>query len=158
MNYLVHLHRQHVIHMARIERAAAVSYPTARPVPPPPIDGDGDNDNDQSDQTSNAQPGNPTVQGYYSCSALEHLWTSVGGNPGSAFIAAEIAMAESGGYPYALSPTNDYGLWQINGSHGPGEATFNPVGNARAAIAISGNGTDWTPWTTYVTGAYIGRC
>ena len=73
-------------------------------------------------------------------------------------MAAEIAMAESGGQQDALSPTNDYGYWQINGSHGPAEATFNPIGNAKAAIAISSNGTDWDAWTTYVTGAYEGRC
>lgn len=95
--------------------------------------------------------------GMYSCGALESLWREVGGNSGSAFIAAEIAMAESGGNPRAYSPTNDYGLWQINGSHGS-LATFDPVGNARAAVSISGNGSDWSPWTTYQTGAYIGRC
>ena len=48
---------------------------------------------------------------------------------------------------------------QINGSHGAAEATFNPTGNAKAAaIAISDDGRDWYPWTTYVTGAYEGRC
>ena len=29
---------------------------------------------------------------------------------------------------------------------------------ASAAIAISANGSNWLPWTTYVTGAYRGRC
>ena len=37
-------------------------------------------------------------------------------------------------------------------------ATYNPMGNAKAALAISSNGTNWRPWTTYVTGAYRGRC
>lgn len=96
--------------------------------------------------------------GTLGCSGLETLWKSAGGNPGAAFTAAEIAMAESGGNQYAISPTNDYGYWQINGSHGPALATLNAYGNARAAIIISNNGTDWYPWTTYVTGAYIGRC
>lgn len=95
--------------------------------------------------------------GLYSCAALESLWESVGGNSGSAFIAAEIAMAESGGNPRAISPTDDFGLWQINGSHGS-LATLDPVGNARAAVIVSGNGSNWNPWTTYRTGAYIGRC
>ena len=98
------------------------------------------------------------LSGTLGCSGLEALWEAAGGSHGEAFIAAEIAMAESGGRQYALSPTNDYGYWQINGSHGPAEATFNPTGNARAAIAISSNGTNWYPWTTYVTGAYRGRC
>ena len=98
------------------------------------------------------------LSGTLSCTGLEALWETAGGSHGEAFMAAEIAMAESGGRQYALSPTNDYGYWQINGSHGPAEATFNPIGNARAAIAISDNGRDWYPWTTYVTGAYEGRC
>jgi LysM repeat protein len=98
------------------------------------------------------------LSGNLSCSGLEALWEAAGGSHAEAFMAAEIAMAESGGRQYALSPTNDYGYWQINGSHGAAEATFNPIGNAKAAIAISGNGTNWHPWTTYVTGAYSGRC
>ncbi len=99
-----------------------------------------------------------SLSGTLGCSGLEALWEAGGGSHGEAFMAAEIAMAESGGQQYALSPTNDYGYWQINGSHGPAEATFNPIGNAEAAIAISGDGTNWDPWTTYVTGAYEGRC
>ena len=98
------------------------------------------------------------LSGNLSCSGLEALWEAAGGSHTEAFMAAEIAMAESGGRQDALSPTNDYGYWQINGSHGPAEATFNPIGNAKAAIAISDNGSDWDPWTTYVTGAYSGRC
>jgi LysM repeat protein len=98
------------------------------------------------------------LSGTLGCSGLEALWEAAGGSHAEAFMAAEIAMAESGGRQYALSPTNDYGYWQINGSHGPALATFNPIGNAKAAIAISGNGRDWYPWTTYVTGAYRGRC
>ena len=88
---------------------------------------------------------------------LENLWDSQGGNPGEAFIAAEIAMAESGGYRFAYSPTNDVGLWQINGSWGA-MASTDPVVNARAAVTISHDGTDWYPWTTYTSGAYLGRC
>jgi len=98
------------------------------------------------------------LSGNLSCSGLEALWKAAGGAPGSAFIAAEIAMAESGGRQYAHSPTNDFGYWQINGGHGSAMATYNPVGNAKAAIAISSNGRNWRPWTTYVTGAYHGRC
>jgi LysM repeat protein len=98
------------------------------------------------------------LSGNLSCSGLEALWEAAGGSHAEAFMAAEIAMAESGGRQYAYSPTNDYGYWQINGSHGPAQATFNPMGNARAAIAISSNGSNWRPWTTYVTGAYRGRC
>jgi LysM repeat protein len=98
------------------------------------------------------------LSGTLSCSGLEALWESAGGSHTEAFIAAEIAMAESGGNQYALSPTDDYGYWQINASHGPAMATFNAIGNAKAAIAISADGHDWAPWTTYVDGAYAGRC
>jgi len=98
------------------------------------------------------------LSGNLGCSGLESLWVAAGGRKSAAFMAAEIAMAESGGVQYAHSPTNDYGYWQINGGHGPALATYNPIGNAKAAIAISSNGTNWRPWTTYVTGAYRGRC
>jgi LysM repeat protein len=98
------------------------------------------------------------LSGNLGCSGLEALWVAAGGARSHAFIAAEIAMAESGGRQFAHSPTNDFGYWQINGGHGPAMATYNPIGNARAAIAISGNGSSWRAWTTYVTGAYHGRC
>jgi LysM repeat protein len=95
--------------------------------------------------------------GTLSCSGLERLWDMAGGNPAHAFIAAEIAIAESGGRQYAHSPTNDFGYWQINGSHGS-MATYDPLGNAHAAITLSRNGTSWSPWSTYTSGAYRGRC
>ena len=98
------------------------------------------------------------LSGTLGCSGLEALWEAAGGSHSAAFMAAEIAMAESGGNQYALSPTDDYGYWQINASHGPAEATFNPIGNAKAAIAISYDGTNWDAWTTYTSGAYAGRC
>jgi LysM repeat protein len=98
------------------------------------------------------------LSGKLSCTGLEALWEAAGGAHSEAFMAAEIAMAESGGNQFALSPTNDYGYWQINGSHGPSMATFNPMGNAKAAIAISHDGHNWGAWTTYTSGAYAGRC
>jgi LysM repeat protein len=109
-----------------------------------------------------AQPVTRTVsetvsQGMYSCSGLEKLWEQAGGSSAHAFTAAEIAMAESGGNPNAISPTDDFGLWQINGSHGS-LATLNALQNAKSAIILSNNGTNWGPWTTYHSGAYVGRC
>ncbi len=97
------------------------------------------------------------LSGTLSCSGLEELWRSAGGNPADAFMAAEIAKAESGGNQYALSPTDDYGYWQINASNGA-LATFNAYGNARSAIILSDDGSNWNAWTTYHTGAYEGRC
>lgn len=103
-----------------------------------------------------ARPGTP-LSGTLGCAGLERLWVAAGGRPGAAFIAAEIAMAESGGSQYAHSPTDDYGYWQINASNGS-LATYDPAGNARAAVILSGDGADWSPWTTYTSGAYAGRC
>jgi len=97
------------------------------------------------------------AQGMYSCSGLEQLWEQAGGSSADAFMAAEIAMAESGGNPNAVSPTDDFGLWQINGSNGS-LATLNPFQNARSAITLSGNGANWDPWTTYHSDAYSGKC
>jgi LysM repeat protein len=106
---------------------------------------------------SSAGSGSTSLSGTLGCSGLERLWEDAGGNPADAVTAASIAMAESGGRQYALSPTDDYGYWQINASNGA-LATFNPYGNARAAITLSDNGTNWSPWTTYTSGAYAGRC
>ena len=101
--------------------------------------------------------GNASIPGTYSCSGLATLWVEAGGNPAYKEIAASVAMAESGGNPDAISPTNDYGLWQINGSWG-NMATLDPMGSAHSAVYISNDGTNWTPWTTYTSGAYYGRC
>jgi LysM repeat protein len=98
-----------------------------------------------------------SLSGTLSCSGLEQLWEEAGGSPSEAFMAAEIAMAESGGNQYAVSPTADYGYWQINSSHGS-MATFNALGNAQAAVSISSDGANWDPWTTFQTGAYYGKC
>ena len=124
------------------------------------LDHDRDCDNDWSDYVPPKPQKRyvpPPVYGYYNCSMLEHLWDSVGGNPAAAYVAAEIATAESGGNPRAISPTNDFGLWQINGTHGA-LASLDPIANAKAAVIISGNGSNWSPWTTFTSGAYYGRC
>jgi Lysozyme like domain len=99
--------------------------------------------------------------GTLGCAGLEALWESAGGSRSAAFMAAEIAMAESSGQQYATmhntNGTTDRGYFQIN-SIWEGLSTYDAAGNARAAIQISHDGTDWGPWTTYQTGAYAGRC
>lgn len=87
-------------------------------------------------------------------SQLAALWVRAGGNPAYAHIASAVAMAESSGRQYAHSGSNDFGYWQINGSWGS-LATFSAMGNARAAITISHGGNNWSPWTTYTSGAYL---
>jgi hypothetical protein len=95
------------------------------------------------------------------CRKLEHLWMAEGGRPSQAQMAASIAMAESGGDAGATGSntdgSTDRGYWQINSVHGA-QSTYDPAANARAAVAISGDGSNWTPWVTYNTGAYAGRC
>ena len=99
--------------------------------------------------------------GTLSCSGLEALWESAGGSPGAAFTAAEIARAESSGRQYATDDdgngTVDRGYWQVNSINGAG-STYDAEANARAAVQISGDGTNWMPWVTYQTGAYQGQC
>lgn len=82
-----------------------------------------------------------------------------------------IVMAESGGNPRAHNPdrsTGDdsYGLAQINmlGAMGPARRKqyglqsnadlFDPTVNARVMFRMSGGGRDFSPWSTFKTGAY----
>jgi Lysozyme like domain len=100
--------------------------------------------------------------GTLGCSGLEQLWEAAGGPPGSAATAASVAMAESSGQQDATdndsNGSTDYGYWQINSVNGATSADYDPMTNARAAVKISQGGTDWTPWTTFNSGAYAGRC
>lgn len=111
-------------------------------------------------------PGNPgsggipalPASGKYSFAQLQDIWEAGGGAARYKLIAAAIAMAESGGYPKAVNTANtngttDRGLWQINSSHGS-QSVFDVLKNAQAAVAISGNGSNWAPWSTFNNGAY----
>jgi lysozyme-like protein len=102
----------------------------------------------------------------YTKKQVEGFWVKAGGNPALAPTMAAIAGAESsfGASPYGdvglggPGPTS-FGLWQI---HTPAHPGYNssllvsdPLYNARAAVAISGNSTGGLgAWTTYKTGAY----
>src|SRR5215472_1383913 len=103
--------------------------------------------------TSSIAPGN--IQ--YSYAQIEGIWVQAGGPVGVAPIAAAIAMAESGGNTTATDNDSngsvDRGLWQIISIHGA-LSTYDVMGNARAAVSISNNGTNWSPWVTYSNGAY----
>jgi hypothetical protein len=86
-------------------------------------------------------------------------------------IAGAIGAAESGGNSGAqgdvslMDATWDWseGLWQIRGlksERGTGGlrdslANADPVKDAQAMMAISSGCTDWTPWSTYTSGAYL---
>lgn len=134
--HLAHLHWLHVRHLRDVApkrtRATAVSHPRPALV-------------------------SAHLSGTLSCPGLEALWVSAGGSRSAAFLAAEIAMAESGGNQYATGPAGERGYWQIHPDHGA-LSTYDPFGNARAAVIISDDGRNWSAWTTYTSGAYHGRC
>jgi len=98
-----------------------------------------------------------TLSGTLGCAGLEELWEQAGGSSGQAITAASIAMAESSGEQFATGAAGERGYWQINPDHGS-LSTYDPLGNAKAAVIISDDGTNWTPWTTFTSGAYLGRC
>ena len=107
----------------------------------------------------------PVPAGTLDCAGLEHLWEAAGGSPSTAFLAAEVAMAESSGRQNPPSNAgmnyngkSDIGYWQVNSGIYPSLATTDPIGNAKAAIIISKNGTDWSAWVTYKKGAEVGQC
>ena len=94
---------------------------------------------------------------------LEQLWTQAGGASQYAPTAAGIALAESGGNPTAWNKDsatgdNSVGLFQINyfgdlapsrtAQFGPPQGLTDPLANAKAAVALSGNGATWSPWTS----------
>lgn len=99
-----------------------------------------------------------------SFSQIENLWISNGGSPGWAPLMAGIAIAESGGNTTAWNQTaatgdDSVGLWQINyygslypsrnAAYGPPAAlAADPNAQAKAAINLSGNGANLSPWKT----------
>jgi LysM repeat protein len=124
-------------------------------------DGAVETDNPQQAAGSGSASSQPQAtgvpQGTLGCSGLEVLWQAAGGAPSEKVTAASIAVAESSGNQYATGSYGERGYWQINPVHG-GLSTYDAYGNARAAVIISGDGTNWSPWTTFVDGAYSGRC
>ncbi|HWI67245.1 MAG TPA: LysM peptidoglycan-binding domain-containing protein [Nitrospiraceae bacterium] len=87
----------------------------------------------------------PATSSVYSYAGLERLWIAAGGSSATAYHAACIAEHESSGRPWVVSPTNDWGLWQI---HAGGQVMLIPYDNAQRAVAMSGNGSNWGQWTT----------
>lgn len=138
-------HIEHLAHLrflaarAAAARAAAASAAWAKSHPAPLV-----THASVTPITSTA----PVSSGVYSESMLERLWVAEGGSAGEEGVAACIAEHESGGNPGAVSPTDDYGLWQINAVNASPSLMLNPEANAREAISLSRDGTNWSPWTT----------
>ncbi len=109
-------------------------------------------------------------------SELETLWVLNGGSEVTADTAASIAQAESGGDTTRINNTaypnrpgyhlpskgslKEYsvGLWQINmlahPSYTEGQL-LTQTGNVNAALAISVEGSSFSAWSTYTSGAYL---
>jgi len=115
---------------------------------------------DDGAQASSAAGGTTAaagLSGTLGCSGLEALWREAGGSPAAEVTAASIAMAESGGNQFATGTVGERGYWQINPVNGA-LSTYDALGNAHAAVVMSGDGANWAPWTTFTSGAYAGRC
>jgi hypothetical protein len=108
----------------------------------------------------------PTVAGNYTLSSLQALWQSQGGSSQTAFIAANVAMAESGGRPAVQSNNPDgginVGLWQLD-TKGVGSGytiaqLSDPATNCRITVMATANGTNWSEWADAVVknGVYVG--
>ncbi len=97
----------------------------------------------------------------YSFSQLTALAQQAGFNSVTAPVMAAIALAESGGNPAAVGPTNrngtkDYGLWQINSVHKELLHSNNwsdPAQNAHMAFLIW-KSQGLKAWSTYNSGSY----
>ena len=110
-----------------------------------------------SSADNNSQASTTGLSGTLGCTGLEALWREAGGSPAAEVTAASIAMAESGGNQFATGTVGERGYWQINPVNGA-LSTYGALGNAHAAVVMSGNGANWSPWTTFTSGAYAGRC
>lgn len=104
----------------------------------------------------------PGAGGTYTHSQLMTLWTTNGGDPRRADVAAAVAEAESSGRAGVTSANPDggtnVGLWQLDTrGKGAGHTVAqlqDPGTNARLAVFGSANGTNWSAWATYASGAY----
>jgi len=111
----------------------------------------------QAPQPTGGGTGNAPGAVSYTYAQLEYVWIQAGGSQQMAAMAAAIAFAESLGVSTFTREEStgsvDRGLWGINSGHGDAQSTYDVMGNARAAVAISGNGQSWRAWcTAYVNG------
>lgn len=79
-------------------------------------------------------------------------------------IATQVSLAESGGRSDAISPSGDYGYWQINRRwhFGDGIINDNNWQNFNVQVAemwkLSGGGHNWAAWCTAWAPYDVGRC
>lgn len=100
--------------------------------------------------------------GRFTQQQIGQLWVDEHGPPSQEQIAGAVGMAESQGDPNAEGPTTPsgraIGLMQILGAVLPGDLR-DPRVNMRNAIYkwrhAPHGGRNWSPWTTYTSGAYL---
>lgn len=102
------------------------------------------------DSSSSGQGSSPgSTPSGLSWAAVENYWIQAGGNPQAASMAAAIADASSGLNAQSSRTNPDgstsVGLWLIPANGSPPGST-DPLANARAAVQLSQNGTDWSQW------------
>ena len=100
----------------------------------------------------------PSTSGSFSAAMRYQLALSVGFSPAEAVMAVAVSLAENfAGDPNAVNHNgggrgDDIGLWQINDAHaamaGGRQNLFDPVVNARVALALSRSGSGWLQWCT----------
>lgn len=98
-----------------------------------------------------------------SVAQLTQLAANAGFSGSALQTAVAVALAESSGNPSvvgdtSITPGGSVGLWQVNLAAHPGYTAadlMDPQANADAAFAVyQAAGGQFTPWTTYNTGAY----
>lgn len=98
---------------------------------------------------SSSGTGGATTQKPMTYADVEDTWIQAGGNPQAAAMAAAVADASSGFNPGASRTNPDgtvsIGLWLIPQNGMPPGST-DAVANARAAVQLSNNGTNWQQW------------
>lgn len=87
-------------------------------------------------------------------------WTGAGGPARTALAWASVSIAESSWDTEATSPTDAHGLYQIEpyswpAGAGDGSLWRDPAANSKAAVILSGGGSNFAPWDTAY--ADIGR-
>ena len=118
--------------------------------------------NTDNQMASANNPNVPTSGAALSATAVATLAKAAGVPDDQLATAVAIAMAESGLNPNATNVNTDgsvdRGLWQINNAAHPDvsdSSAFNPATAAQDMLNISNGGTNWSPWVTYQTGAYL---
>ena len=99
------------------------------------------------------------LSGNLSCSGLEALWVAAGGRQVGG---VHRRRDRHGGIRrQAVRPQPDQRLRLLADQRRPRAAAWPRTtrsGTPRPRSPSPSNGTNWRPWTTYVTGAYRGRC